>query len=147
MENGKWRLEIDQLKTQHYRASWNMSKCASGISNSATFAAAFFGKSSSAITSLIGIANAVFIVVMASVYVLFSQSYENFLPGESNISIGFVPTVSALFASKLCNGSSRNFCLFVHLTWLSANFSPYAGDGGGSVILVIRYAVDASATP
>ena len=58
-----------------------------------------------------------------------------------------LPTVSALFASSSPNGNDKNFCLFVHVTWLSANSLLYAGGGGGSVIFVIKYAVDASATP
>ena len=77
----------------------------------------------------------------------FQPSHVNFFPGESNVSTGLLFTVSALLASKLWSGSFRNSCLFFHVTWLSANFSAYAGGGGGSVILVIKYAVDASAMP
>ncbi len=74
---------------------------------------------------------------------------ENLFPGESKVSTGSspLPTVSALFASNACSGSFKNSCLFFHLTWLSANSSLYAGEGGGSVIFVIRYAVEASAIP
>jgi hypothetical protein len=41
----------------------------------------------------------------------------------------------------------KNSCLFFHSCWLAANPSFWAGGGGGSVILVTRYAVEASATP
>lgn len=49
--------------------------------------------------------------------------------------------------SRLNNDMDKNSCLFLHSCWLAANPSLSAGFGGGSVILVMRYAVDASAIP
>lgn len=45
------------------------------------------------------------------------------------------------------NDKCKKSCLFFHRTCVSANSGPSSGVGGGSVILVTRYAVDASATP
>lgn len=47
----------------------------------------------------------------------------------------------------LSRDKRKKSCLFFQVTCVSANWGPSAGAGGGSVILVIRYAVEASATP
>ena len=47
----------------------------------------------------------------------------------------------------LSSDSLKKSCLFFQVTCVSAKPSLSAGLGGGSVILVIRYAVEASATP
>lgn len=52
-----------------------------------------------------------------------------------------------LAASKSERLKFKNSCLFVHCCWLAANPSLFSGTGGGSVILVTRYAVEASAIP
>jgi hypothetical protein len=52
-----------------------------------------------------------------------------------------------LSVSRLNIDRDRNSCLFLHSCWLAAKPSLSASFGGGSVILVIRYAVDASAIP
>ena len=52
-----------------------------------------------------------------------------------------------LSVSRLNIDKDRNSCLFLHSCWLAAKPSLSASFGGGSVILVIRYAVDASAIP
>lgn len=50
-------------------------------------------------------------------------------------------------ASSNASGTLKNSCLFFHLIWLCAKSVDSAGGGGGSVILVTRYAVEASAMP
>lgn len=49
--------------------------------------------------------------------------------------------------SSLSYGKARNSCLFFHSTSFSIKLSASCGGGGGWVILVMRYAVEASATP
>ena len=44
-------------------------------------------------------------------------------------------------ASRLARGRLRNFCLLRHTVWLAAKPSLSDGGGGGSEILVMRYAV------
>lgn len=73
-------------------------------------------------------------------------SYENLLPKI----LGSCSLRSASFTlipSKLSKGNCKNLCLLCHVTWLSAKPSLLSGAGGGSVTLVIKYAVDACAMP
>lgn len=70
---------------------------------------------------------------------------ENFLPGEGGSARGSFD--STLNLSRLSRDKRRKSCLLAQVTWLSAKPSLSAGGGGGSVILVTRYAVDACATP
>jgi hypothetical protein len=55
--------------------------------------------------------------------------------------------MATLYVSILCQGMLRNSCLFFHRIESSLNFSASVGGGGGSVTLVMRYAVEASARP
>jgi hypothetical protein len=93
-----------------------------------------------------------------------SQSRSNYLDlismygggGSSGIPVD-VPcvlelcTTGAVFGevsvSRLNILAFKNSCLFLHSCWLAAKPSLSIGFGGGSVILVMRYAVDASAIP
>jgi hypothetical protein len=52
-----------------------------------------------------------------------------------------------LLVSRLNIDRDKNSCLFLHSCWLAAKPSLSASFGGGSEILVIRYAVEASAIP
>jgi hypothetical protein len=93
-----------------------------------------------------------------------SLPYSNYLDlnsvygggGSSGIPVDVpcVPGVCVIWAafgelsvSRLNSDILRNSCLFLHSCWLAAKPSLSAGFGGGSEILVMRYAVDASAIP
>lgn len=66
------------------------------------------------------------------------------------LSVGFssFPLVLTFNLSILSNGKSKNSCLFSHRVSFSFHSSAaWPGGGGGVVIFVIKYAVDASAIP
>jgi hypothetical protein len=72
------------------------------------------------------------------------------VPVEFPILVGFCgrwPWGEALGPSSCMYFRFKNSCLFVHCCWLAAKPSLCAGGGGGSVIFVMRYAVEASAIP
>ena len=77
-----------------------------------------------------------------------AQSSCKFLVGISVTLVICLRRLNTMLpASSLSNGKVKKFALFFQVSWLSTNCLRSSKGGGGSVILVMRYAVDASATP